>query len=624
MRKFCKACSLMLPLLIVGISTFPKNSTTIDSLMRNLPQSAGEQKVKILSDLCWEYLPISIDSAILYGQQAVSIATGLSNAALEAQARNDFGTALLLKGNLDAAIGEYREGLKIRTVLNDIEGIASIQLKLGNCYYKAGKLDSAMYQFTSALAYFEKANKPFETAQVQGNIGALYYTMANYSKAVEYHTRSASLLESLKRYYELANTQVNIGNTYLRTGDTANGTIHYRKAIEISNASNNRYAESAALNNLGNIAIAQRNFDEAIAFARHSIRLRQSMGMDGEQASAQTTLGIAYNATGRFDEALDQLRQALPIAEAGQLTEQLISIYMQKAIAYGGLRQPDSMQSYLTRYEGAKNKFTANEMLKASAELETKYQTAQKDAALEKSMASLRYRNLALGTISVLLVLSIIIALLFFKQQKLRARTRQMALLNEQRMHISRELHDNIGTYLNFIKNSVDDAGTDAEQQVPLEDIRQLTEETIAELRKTVWLMNNPAISLSAFNAKLIDFYKKIAPVRILQPAGHPNLVLGTRVATQLFRIIQESVTNALKHANPTEVQVHLQVKDHFLCAEVKDNGNGMDESQSTSGAGLNNLRERVKELGGNLSIESHPDTGTLLRFSIPLLRNNA
>jgi len=620
-----KPAVLLLAFMLNALLLTAQNNSETDSLKVVFEKSTNPaEQAKLLSDLCWAYLPVSIDSAIHYGQQAVVVASRISNPGLEAQARNDYGTALLLKGNLDAAIAELSTGMTIRKSLKDSSGTASIQLKLGNCYYKAGKLDSAMLQFTSALAYFEKENKVFESAQVQGNIGALYFTMGNYAKAIDYQTKSAGLLESLNRSYELSNTLVNIGNTYLKTKDTSNGLIYYRKAQDIAGSSKNIYAQSAALNNLSNISIGKKDFVEAIRLAEQSIALRKSLGVDGELASARATLAIAYNATGSFKPALEQLKLALPVAAAGGLSEQLISIYLQTAISYGGLQQADSMQYYLGLHEAEKNRFTENEMLKASAELETRYQSAQKDAALEKSKASLRFRNLALGGVSVLLLLAIIIALLYFKQQKLRAGAQEMARLNDQRMQISRELHDNIGSYLTFIKASVEQANEGSTPSVPLQDIRQLTDETISELRKTVWLMNNPEVQLSAFNSKLIDYYKKITQVKVLPVAGNPELVLGNQIATHLFRIIQEGVTNALKHANASLVTVQLEAVNSLLKAWISDSGVGMDTSKESIGSGLRNLQERVKELNGTIEIKSEKGNGTRLTIELPLIRRFA
>jgi signal transduction histidine kinase len=136
--------------------------------------------------------------------------------------------------------------------------------------------------------------------------------------------------------------------------------------------------------------------------------------------------------------------------------------------------------------------------------------------------------------------------------------------------------------------------------------------------------MNNPEVSLSAFNSKLIDYYKKIAQVKVLPVTGDPDLMLGNQIATHLFRMIQEGVTNALKHASPSLVTVQLEAENGLLEASVCDSGAGMDTSNESMGSGLRNLRERVKELNGTLEIRSEKGKGTRLKIKFPLIRSIA
>lgn len=621
MTRLFRSYLLILLFSLFSVLANAQHNRETDSL-KALIQAASQPKerAKLYSDLCWAYISISIDSSLHYGHQAVTLASGTNDQPLIAQARNDYGTALLLNGQIEPAIQQYLTAKKIRQTLGDENGTASILLKLGNCYYKTGQLDSAMQQFTAALRYYEKENKAFETAQVQGNIGALYYTMGNYQKSLDYHQQSAALLESLKRPYEFANAVVNIGNTYLKQKDTSAALVEYRKAEGIARDASNKYAQSAALNNISNILVGKHQFKEAINYAEQTIALREQLGMAGELASGRTTLAIAYNATGAYRLALSQLDLARPVAEKNGISEQLVSIYLQKAIAHGALHQTDSLHHYMVLYETTKNKYTDNEMLKASAELETKYQSERKDATLEKNKTAIRFRNFAIGGISLLLVLVLIIAALVTKQQKLKARQQELARLNDQRSRISRELHDNIGTYLTFIKSSIEQVETPATPNSPtIQDVKKLTEETIAELRKTVWLMNNPELHLADFRAKLADYYKKIPAVQMQTAAQSGNPALNTQTATHLFRIVQEAVTNALKHATADTVLVFIDATQHELKVLIADNGVGFATENPTDGQGISNIRERVHEMQGTFQIGSITGTGTRVEIIIPL-----
>jgi two-component system, NarL family, sensor kinase len=124
-----------------------------------------------------------------------------------------------------------------------------------------------------------------------------------------------------------------------------------------------------------------------------------------------------------------------------------------------------------------------------------------------------------------------------------------------------------------------------------------------------------------------VDGFNKRSPiqVRIEFPEG---VRLPSSVEIVLFRVLQESLTNITKHAGATTVDVLLQADPTAISLSVRDYGRGisaerlakMNGSGSDVGVGIAGMRERLKELGGRLEIESD-STGTLLKASVPLPR---
>ena len=102
-----------------------------------------------------------------------------------------------------------------------------------------------------------------------------------------------------------------------------------------------------------------------------------------------------------------------------------------------------------------------------------------------------------------------------------------------------------------------------------------------------------------------------------LEAAG---LVRDDALATALFRIVQESLTNIARHANATEVTVRLAVDADNPVLTVSDDGKGLaDEARHGSGIGLVSMRERATALGGQLTIISSPGGGTTIEVTLPL-----
>jgi signal transduction histidine kinase len=102
------------------------------------------------------------------------------------------------------------------------------------------------------------------------------------------------------------------------------------------------------------------------------------------------------------------------------------------------------------------------------------------------------------------------------------------------------------------------------------------------------------------------------------EPGEGPQIELPAKVEEALYRIAQEALNNALKHAQPSTVTVTLRMEDRVEL-EVADDGAGFDasDSDSSAGIGLHSMRERAENLGGTLTIHSAPEKGTTINVTI-------
>ena len=101
-----------------------------------------------------------------------------------------------------------------------------------------------------------------------------------------------------------------------------------------------------------------------------------------------------------------------------------------------------------------------------------------------------------------------------------------------------------------------------------------------------------------------------------MQLDGLPELPAATEVAA--FRITQEALTNAIRHANASHVLASISVEDDELVVRVRDDGHGMAGTRD-DGVGLSAMRERAEELGGSFDIRAEPTIGTTIEARIPL-----
>jgi signal transduction histidine kinase len=180
-----------------------------------------------------------------------------------------------------------------------------------------------------------------------------------------------------------------------------------------------------------------------------------------------------------------------------------------------------------------------------------------------------------------------------------------------------------VGLKLDAVTNALPPslAATKEEMQKILEQ----SDEYLSEARRSVWQLRSSSFeSPGDFSEAL-----KKASKRALQGTGIPlhfmtsgaAFKVSPEIEDNFLRICEEGVTNAVRHANPTEVEVTLEYADKELRLRVRDNGRGFDV-RSPNGArdghfGLVGIEERTRRLAGNLSLSSQPGRGTEILVTV-------
>ncbi|MFB9530314.1 sensor histidine kinase [Nonomuraea roseola] len=195
--------------------------------------------------------------------------------------------------------------------------------------------------------------------------------------------------------------------------------------------------------------------------------------------------------------------------------------------------------------------------------------------------------------------------------------------LAEQRLEISRELHDIVahtlavvGVHLNVAADALDESPQDARQA--LRTAMDVRGKAMADLRSLIGVLRidgdpAPQPDLGAI-ADLVTAARGAGLDVTLHEEGDPTTVTGPQ-AVAAHRVVQEALTNTIKHANATHVSVRLRYTSTEVAVEVVDDGYGA--AAPTEGHGLTGMRERVTTLGGIMSIEGNG--GFTVRASIPL-----
>jgi signal transduction histidine kinase len=203
----------------------------------------------------------------------------------------------------------------------------------------------------------------------------------------------------------------------------------------------------------------------------------------------------------------------------------------------------------------------------------------------------------------------------------------------EERRRIARELHDETGQALTALRLCLErlalaPAPSTEETKVRLAQALELCQQAEEEVDKLIFDLR-PTLLDDLGLVEAVGFYAgtrlKTAGIELsLRVTGKERRLSGEKEAA-LFRVMQEGITNIVKHAHAKRAMIHLQFKTNQLVAQIKDDGRGFETSQIGSshnpkrGLGLLGMRERMNLIGGSLSIVSKLEGGTYLKAVVPL-----
>lgn len=194
--------------------------------------------------------------------------------------------------------------------------------------------------------------------------------------------------------------------------------------------------------------------------------------------------------------------------------------------------------------------------------------------------------------------------------------------LSQERNRISGEIHDTVGHKMTalLVQLQVAKELQNIQPEKSYQTLllcEELARNALQELRLSVRTLKSENRSFIATVRKILKDYQEMTGLKSNFHVKGDVLQIPTSIQFDLTRIIQESITNAVRHGQASECYVTIVVSDSTIEAFIKDNGTG--STKLSPGFGLKNMRDRVQEHGGQIVFESNPLEGFVIRMSIPL-----
>lgn len=226
-------------------------------------------------------------------------------------------------------------------------------------------------------------------------------------------------------------------------------------------------------------------------------------------------------------------------------------------------------------------------------------------------------------------VLGVFAVIIFSLAAQLALHRKQRWLLKRERARIAMDVHDDIGSRMTHLvlngEVAKDEIPADSKARARVEQICEEARGVLSSIDEILWALNPRRDTLQDFADYVCDYTQKfLAPTSIACVFDLDSLTLDAAADLPLRRsllmAIKETLNNAVKYSQATELLLQIKQHRHDLIVVVQDNGKGFDMSAIKPGRhGMGNMSKRIRELGGTCNIFSEPGKGCRIEFCIPL-----
>ncbi len=596
--------------------------------------------------------------------QALDQARFHNDALIEADALNQRAGVNHLNGEYARALKDLTQVLQVAFRFNDDKRAANCLINMGIIRTKLGDYPRALKALTDAHALVRQhLHDPGIESQCLINLGVLYENMTDDTKALETYQLALDTLQAIGNHVLEAITIINLGGAYKRLGQLDNASERFETALGMARQIKFLQVEIYALDGLGQVQTSLGNFTTALEFHQKAFALALEIGDVESEIDALLNIGRVNLKTNDPNQAIESIQNALKRAEQTERKKAIFEAHELLSDAYQQLGDTvEALKHFREFHRIEKTLFNQEseektrqlsiqfDLERAQHETEVyKLRTEMMSEAKEQAEQTVRERTfeLELGNQTIerqrqeLQEKVLTLHKLLEQNEGLRSRlvlaaTRSTTLNEKFLRRLSAELHDGPAQDLGFALLKLDSdqlhkvtQNAALEQQTKyskeLETIQASIARALAEMRAIASGMCLPELeqlSLKETLLRVINAHKRRSQTEVEFVLEETPEELPLPVKITLYRLVQESLTNAFKHAGGRGQKVHLYSQNLQLQLEISDAGTGFEMNASleqSEGLGLLGMRERVESVGGNFEIESQLGVGTKIKITLPL-----
>lgn len=555
-----------------------------------------------------------------------------------------------------AQSNEKKEHKDIVILKKAIEANKNNPAKLGSLYKRLGDLYQNYYGFNiysleayqNSLIYFKQTGDSANYYGTKMDVGLVYY-FDNYTKkyAIENYESALSYYKRTHQLQDETHTELSIIDAKKYQPPFDYSLIRRLLIIERRCVEHGFFYELGYAHNL--LAICYINHKHLILarkYAEQSLAYAEKAKIEWLLSVNNFYLGRVSALSGNYKEATEFYLKAYETSGKSKNVAYAKDISYHLSVAYTKIGDYKMANQFFQQTLLYSNQYYESEqtMTIRLEELNSQYKNLQLQNQLtEQENNEARLQNILLTVLLVFLILAVVA--LFVGRRQQNTITRQNDIIHNQRIknlelkslqaliqgqenerdRIARDLHDSLGIQLTQIKFFVESRHKPftAKERATL---NQIIDEACQEIRLISHNLHPTALSKYGLETALEDLVNKLPSTKktkiCLEKYGSLPPLSKEAIAL-LYRVIQELINNAMKHACAHKISIQLLANQENLLISVEDDGVGFDMSKNSQGSGISNVTSRIEYLSGQVLWQNHApaSTGTSVMISVPIVK---
>lgn len=635
MKPLLKVICLLITL---SSASMPQSQASdIDSLLKALPLSTGEEKLRILINICAEY-QYKPDLGLNYAKQALDLAKKENNVKFTGWALFQMGNMYQSWDSLKISMDYYMQSLEYALKVRDSVLITNVYNNSGVIYKTWGSYNRALESYINVFRYQLKGSTDEELIPVMYNIGIVQILIKDYNSALKSCLECLRLLEKYPTPFGFIAVNSALGDIKKELADYQSAEKYYKAAESFLDAENNGYLRIKVYLQLADLYRKMKNKNLALDYAGKALKIQNDK--PDAAGHAYMTMGAIYKEFGQFNDALVYFRKSLATYEKLGYNAESVEAIEHLADTYYKTGKYKLAYDYKMRGAVLKDSIYNQDKLKEIDIVRAQFELDHKNEQLiylqqKSSLQELRLNNqsniMMFFVFGIIILSGFVIALVYFNNTKKKLNIRlgikqkqiekQLAGLEEQNNQnqlqnskledyaaklkksnqdkekflsiIAHDLKNPIHFIMNASEILEDDYGdlTDGERSDLIHRLRQ-SSRLSAELLQDILTWAQNSMDMMEFNPTEVLPENEINSVISLLMHSAENKNISINISAEpdikvrgdksmIDTVIRNLISNSIKFTRPGGIiDVIVQKSGNNALITVKDNGTGMEQEE--------------------------------------------